>query len=127
MEAIQEFKVMVNTYDAAIGRTGGGSVNTTLKAGSNNWHGSLFDYMRNSILDSNYTQNNRAGQPLGKHITHQFGGTVGGPLRKGKDFIFASFEGFRELIPSPVTASTPPFDLRDGQHFTQYGMNVFDP
>ena len=64
MEAIQEFKVMVNTYDAAIGRTGGGSVNTTLKSGSNNWHGSLFDYMRNSILDSNYTQNNRAGQPL---------------------------------------------------------------
>jgi hypothetical protein len=127
MEAIQEFKVMVNTYDAAIGRTGGGSVNTTLKSGGNAWHGSLFDYIRNSRLDSNYTQNNRAGQPLGKHITNQFGGTVGGPIRKGKDYIFASFEGFRELLPSPVTASVPPLDLRDGQHFTKYGMNVFDP
>jgi hypothetical protein len=127
MEAIQEFKVMVNTYDASIGRTGGGSVNTTLKAGSNNWHGSLFDFMRNNNLDANYTQNNRAGQPLGKHITNQFGGTIGGPIRKGKDYIFGSFEGFRELLPSPVTASTPPLDLRDGQHFTPYGMNIFDP
>ena len=127
MEAVQEFKVQVNTYDASIARTGGGSVNTTLKSGGNAWHGSAFDFMRNNRLDANYTQNNRAGQPLGKHITHQFGGTVGGPVRKGKDFIFASFEGFRELLPSPVTASTPPMDLRDGQHFTKYGMNVFDP
>jgi hypothetical protein len=127
MEAIQEFKVQVNTYDASIARTGGGSVNSTLKSGTNAWHGSLFDFVRNNILDSNYTQNNRAGKPLGKHITNQFGGTVGGPIHKNRDFIFGSFEGFRELLPSPVTASVPPLDLLDGQHFTKYGMNVFDP
>src|SRR5215472_7192743 len=72
VDAIQEFKVMVNTYDASIGRTGGGSVNTTLKSGSNAWHGTMSDYMRNSLLDANYTQNNQVGKPRGKHITHQF-------------------------------------------------------
>ena len=117
VDAIQEFKVMTNTYDASIGRTGGGSVNTTLKAGSNAWHGSMFNYMRNSILDANYTQNNKVGAPRGKHITNQFGGTFGTALRKNREFLFLSFEGFRERVPFPVVASVPPLDLRDGQHF----------
>jgi hypothetical protein len=127
IDAIQEFKVMTNTYDAAIGRTGGGSVNTTLKSGSNQWHGTLFEFLRNSILDANYTQNNQVGAPRGKHITNQFGGTLGGALRKDRDFIFVSFEGFRERVPFPVVASVPPMDLRDGQHFTKYGMSIYDP
>jgi len=127
VDAIQEFKVMTNTYDAAIGRTGGGSVNTTLKSGGNVWHGTTFNFMRNSILDANYTQNNQVGAPRGKHITNQFGGTLGGYVRKDKDFIFASFEGFRERVPFPVVANVPPLDLRDGQHFTQYNMKIYDP
>jgi hypothetical protein len=126
-EAIQEFKVMTNTYDAQFGRTGGGTVNTTLKSGSNQWHGSMFEYTRNSVLDANTTQNNRVGAPRGKHITHQYGGTIGGPLRKKRDFVFGSFEGFRERVPFPLVTDTPPLDLRDGQHFSQYKINVFDP
>src|SRR6266542_2556902 len=102
VDAIQEFKVMTNTYDAAIGRTGGGSVNTTLKSGSNQWHGTLFNFMRNSILDANFTQNNAAGNPRGKHITNQFGGTLGLPIVKQKHFLFLSFEGFRERVPFPA-------------------------
>ena len=127
MDAIQEFKVMTNTYDAAIGRTGGGSVNTTLKSGSNAWHGTMFDFLRNSALDANYTQNNQVGAPRGKHITNQFGGTIGGPVRRDKDFLFASFEGFRERVPFPVVADAPPMDLRDGQHFSEYKITVYDP
>src|SRR5258708_4015398 len=127
MDAIQEFKVMTNTYDSQIGRTGGGSVNTILKSGSNAWHGTLFDYVRNSVFDANYTQNNQVGAPRGKHITNQFGGTVGGPLRHDKDFLFVSFEGFRERVPFPVVANVPPLDLRDGQHFSAYKMNIYDP
>jgi hypothetical protein len=127
VDAIQEFKVMVNTYDASIGRTGGGSVNTTLKSGSNAMHGTLFEYLRNSVLDANYTQNNQVGAPRGKHITNQFGGTLGGAVRKDKDFFFVSFEGFRERVPFPVVANVPPMDLRDGQHFTEYNMKVYDP
>ncbi len=127
VDAIQEFKVMTNTYDASIGRTGGGSVNTTLKSGSNAWHGTLFDFIRNSALDANYTQNNQVGAPRGKHITNQFGGTAGGKLRKDKDFVFFSFEGFQERVPFPVVASVPPADLRDGQHFSNYKWTIYDP
>jgi hypothetical protein len=127
MEAIQEFKVMTNTYDAQYGRTGGGTVNTTIKAGNNRLRGSAFDYLRNSLLDANTTQNNQVGAPRGKHITNQFGGTVGGPIRKDKDFFFLSFEGFRERVPFPLVTDTPPAALRDGQDFSQYNINVFDP
>src|SRR5258708_4578565 len=66
VEAIQEFKVMTNTYDAQYGRTGGGTVNTTLKSGSNAWHRTLFEFILNSVLDANYTQNNQMGAPPAK-------------------------------------------------------------
>ena len=112
MEAIQEFKVMTNTYDSQYGRTGGGTVNTTIKSGSNRLHGSAFEYLRNSILDANVTQNNRVGAPRGKHITNQFGGTLGGAIRRDKDFVFVSFEGFRERVPFPVVSDVAPLDFR---------------
>jgi hypothetical protein len=130
VDAIQEFKVQTNTYDASMGRTGGGSVNTVLKSGSNNWHGTMFDFMRNSILDANYTQNNQVlpnGAPRGKHITHQFGGTIGGALKKDRDFVFFSFEGFHEIVPFPVTATVPPQDVLGGQNFSKYKITIYDP
>src|SRR5262245_15463540 len=127
VDAVQEFKVMTNTYDASIGRTGGGSVNTTLKSGSNRYRGTLFNFMRNRLLDANHTQNNAVGAPRGKRITNQFGGTIGGAIRRDKDFFFASFEGFRERVPFPVVADTPPPDLRTGQSFTKYNMSIYDP
>lgn len=127
VDAIQEFKVMTNTYDAQFGRTGGGTVNTTLKSGGNEYHGTLFEYMRNSVLDANTTQNNLVGAPRGKHITNQFGGTVGGAIRKDKDFFFVSLEMFREIVPFPRISDTPPLDIRDGQHFTEHGITVYDP
>jgi hypothetical protein len=127
MESIREFKVMTYTYDAQYGRTGGGTVNTTIKSGTNATHGSLFDYMRNSVLDASTTQNNRIGAGRGKHITHQFGGTIGAAIRRDKDFIFVSFEGFRERVPFGLVTDTPPLDLRDGLHFNSYNLNVFDP
>jgi len=127
LEAIQEFKVMTNTFDAQYGRTGGGTVNTTIKSGANRVHGSLFEYLRNSVLDANTTQNNQVGAPRGKHITNQFGGTAGGPIRKDKDFYFASFEGFRERVPFPLVTDSPPADLRNGENFSNYGIQIYDP
>jgi len=126
-EAIQEFKVMTNTYDATVGRTGGGSVNTILKSGSNQFHGSAYDYLRNAVLDANFTQNNQVGSPIGKHIANNFGGTIGGPIRRDKDFIFFSYDGYREILPFPQVAEVPPLDLRTGQAFTQYGYQIYDP
>ncbi|MBO0862527.1 MAG: TonB-dependent receptor [Chloracidobacterium sp.] len=127
VEAVQEFKVQTNTYDAAYGRFGGGVVNTTLKSGSNNWHGNVFEYWRNRILDANSFQSNFAHRPKDYHNQHQFGGVLGGPIRKDKDFIFASFEGWQEVIPFPALSSTVPTLLRDGQHFSDFGITVYDP
>src|SRR5262249_28269648 len=127
VEAVQEFKVQTNTYDAAYGRFGGGVVNTTLRWGSNDWHGNVFEYWRNRILDANSFQSNAANRPKDFHNQHQFGGVLGGPIRKDKDFIFASFEGWQEVIPFPALSSTVPTLLRDGQHFTDFGIKVYDP
>src|SRR5712692_10465829 len=99
VEAVQEFKVMTNTYDAQYGRFTGGVVNTTLKSGTNEWHGDVFDYFRNAVLDANSTQNNRVGARKAMHNLHQFGGVAGGPIRKDKDFVLYSLEIFREITP----------------------------
>ncbi|HYL78225.1 MAG TPA: TonB-dependent receptor, partial [Bryobacteraceae bacterium] len=127
VEAVEEFKVMTNTYDAGYGRFAGGVVNTTLKSGTNSWHGDVFEYWRNRILDANNFGNNTIGAPKGFHNQHQFGGVVGGPVRHNKDFVFASFEGWQEVVPFPASGSTPPVSLRDGQHFTDFGYKIYDP
>jgi carboxypeptidase family protein len=129
VEAVQEFKVMTNTYDAQFGRFAGGVVNTTLKSGTNAYHGSVFEFFRNSVLDANTTQNNRVGATRGKHNQHQYGYAVGGPIpgRKDKDWFFTSLEGWREVIPFSRVSDVPPLALRDGQHFTDYGFKIYDP
>jgi hypothetical protein len=138
VEAVQEFKVMTNTYDATFGIFRGGVINTTTKSGTNKWHGDVFEYWRNSIFDANYFQNKAnpnidaatgkaTPKPYGLHNQHQFGGVVGGPVRKDKDFVFFSYEGWQEVIPYPINVSTPPMALRDGQHFTAYGAKIYDP
>ena len=127
MDSIEEFKVLTNNYDAQFGRTGGGIVSTTLKSGTNTWHGTVFEYFHNAVFDANTIENNRDGEPRGKHNTHQFGAAIGGPIRKDKDFFFASYEGFREVAAYPIVSDTPPLDLRTGQAFTKYGIKVYDP
>lgn len=125
IESVHEFKVMTNVYDSQYGRMAGGVVNTTIKSGTNQWHGDVFDYWRNSIFDANTIQNNAIGRGRGRHNQHQFGGVVGGPIRKDKDFLFASFEGWREVVPFPTVSNTVPNFLRSGQDFGKY--QIYDP
>jgi hypothetical protein len=133
VEAVQEMKVMVNTYDAQYGRSGGGHVNTTLKSGANDWHGTLFNFWRNRMLDANTRQNNALGVGRGFRNQHQFGGTIGFALRKNTDFLFFSFEGWREVVPFPSNVSVPPMEIRRGNfaNFTPTGVpgpiGIFDP
>ncbi len=119
VEAVQEFKVMTNTYDASYGRFGGGVVNTTIKSGANAWHGNVFDYFRNAVLDANRTENKQINKPRPAHNQHQFGGVISGAIRQDKDFIFGSFEGWREVQPSSVISNVPHPALRDGD-FSDY-------
>ncbi len=132
VEAIQEFKVMVNTYDAQYARSGGGHVSTNLKSGTNEWHGSLFDFWRNRVLDANTRQNNASNTARGPRNQHQYGGQIGGPIRKNKDFVMFSFEGWQERVPFPSVAGVPPMEIRNGDfNFTPAGtsgpIQVFDP
>jgi hypothetical protein len=106
-DAVQEFKIQTSNYDAAVGRSGGGTINVVTKQGTNALHGTLFDYWRNSVFDANFWQLNQLNQPRGFHNQHQFGGTVGGPIRKDKTYFFAAFEGHREVLPIPVINTVP--------------------
>ncbi|MGC4050602.1 MAG: carboxypeptidase-like regulatory domain-containing protein [Paludibaculum sp.] len=81
LEAVQEVKVQANTYDAEMGRTGGGTFNTFLKSGSNRMHGSAFGYLRETEWLANNFFSNRAGQPRIDQPFRNYGGSIGGPIR----------------------------------------------
>jgi len=95
-DALQEFKVQTSNYDASYGRNSGASVNVVTKSGSNVFHGSLFEYFRNTDLNANTFFRNETGQPLGVLNQNQFGGTLGGPIKKDKLFFFLSGQGTRQ-------------------------------
>jgi hypothetical protein len=107
VDAVQEFKVQTSNYDATVGRSGGGTINVVTKQGTNAFHGTAFDYWRNSVMDANFWQFDQVGQPKGFHNQHQFGGTFGGPIKKNKTFFFFSFEGWREVLPVPAINTVP--------------------
>ena len=93
MDAIQEFSVLTNTYSAEYGGTGA-AVNAVTKSGTNALHGTAFDYLRNSVLDAkNYFD--VANLPIPPFRRNQFGGALGGPIKKDKAFFFFNYEGLR--------------------------------
>jgi hypothetical protein len=95
-DALQEFKVLTSNFDASYGRNSGANVNVVTKSGSNVIHGSAFEYFRNTDLNANTFFRNEGGLPLGVLNQNQFGGTVGGPVKKDKLFFFLSGQGTRQ-------------------------------
>lgn len=95
VDAIGEFKLISNAYTAAYGRSPGAQVDVTTKGGTNQFHGLLFEYLRNRIFDANDYFSNKAGLPKPGEIQNQFGGNFGGPIRKDKLFGFFNYEGTR--------------------------------
>lgn len=95
-DAISEFKVQTSTYDASFGRNPGANVTVSTKSGSNDFHGSAFEFFRNSVLNSSdYFYNLTPNQPHQVLNQNQFGGTIGGPIKKDKLFFFFSYRGTR--------------------------------
>jgi hypothetical protein len=95
VDAIGEMRVMTNGYNAEYGRGAGGVVNVTIKSGTNEIHGSVFEYLQNSALNANRWENNRTGTRKGAFGQNQFGVAVGGPLIKNRTFWFADYQGTR--------------------------------
>ena len=106
VDAIQEFKVLTSAYSAEYGRQAGGMVVVTTKSGSNNIHGTLFEYVRNSMFDAkNYFE--PANRPIADLRRNQFGGTIGGPIRKDRTFFFFNYEALRERKADTRVAAVP--------------------
>src|SRR5208337_5405469 len=106
IDAVQEVNVSTNLYPAEVSRTEGGVANIITKSGTNTFHGSLFEYLRNDAFDArNYFA---ATGPRPELRQNQFGGSVGGPIRKGKTFFFGDYEGFRQVWAQNTYTSTVP-------------------
>jgi hypothetical protein len=123
IDAIQEFKVQSSDYSAEFGRSGGAQVNVILKSGSNELHGGAFEFFRNRNLDArNFfdlpacTAASEPGTcgPIPRFDRNQFGGTLGGPVRKDKTFFFGSYEGLRLRQASTREATVPSEDQKRG-------------
>ncbi len=95
-DTIQEFKVQTGQYDASFGRNAGASVELMTRSGTNSFHGNVFEFFRNTVLNANDYFFIQAGQPRGVLDENQFGGTLGGPLKKDKVFFFGSYQGTRQ-------------------------------
>ena len=92
VEGIQEFRVQTNSYTAEYGRSGGGQVTMLTKSGTNDFHGSAFEFLRNSAMDAKPFFLNRSGGRKQAFQQHQFGGSIGGPIKKDKTFFFGLYE-----------------------------------
>jgi hypothetical protein len=95
-DAIAEFKVQTAQYDASFGRSPGAAVNVVTKSGSNDFHGSGFEFLRNDVFNANDFFLAKNGEPRPVLKQNQFGGTVGGPIKKDKLFFFGSYQGTRQ-------------------------------
>ena len=107
-DAVQEFQVNTVGYPAEIGRAGGGATNMVTKSGTNSFHGSAFEFYRDKGLNANTFTQNRAGLPKLPYHFNQFGGTVGGPIKKDKQFFFLSYDGQRNTQNQTLAPNIPP-------------------
>ncbi|MBV9084682.1 MAG: carboxypeptidase regulatory-like domain-containing protein, partial [Acidobacteriaceae bacterium] len=97
VDAVQEFRVEQTNFSAEYGFTGGTVINVVTRSGSNDFHGGLYEFWRNDILNANTFFNNKNGTPNSKYRWNDFGGTVGGPIKKDRMFFFGDYEGQRQI------------------------------
>ncbi len=133
VESVQEVVVSRNSYDAEFGKSGGGVVSVVTKGGSNQFHGSVFEFLRNDNLDANAWANNRVGRPRVEFKRNQFGGNLSGPIWKAKKLFFlTSYEALKEGSPATLLATVPTELERVGNFSNTRDANgsvsqVFDP
>ena len=117
LDSIAQFRIITNNFDAEYGNYSGGQVNVVTKSGTNQYHGTVFDFLRNTDLDArNYYSPTR-----GVFIQNQFGGTAGGPIRKNKIFWFADYQGTRQILGQTQSYPVPSDADRTGNLIDQIG------
>jgi Carboxypeptidase regulatory-like domain/TonB dependent receptor len=111
VDAIQEFSVLTTNYSAEYGRTSGGVINAITRTGTNQFHGDVYEFLRNSALDA---RNFFDGTNVPPFKRNQFGGSVGGPIVKERTFFFFNYEGMRQSLSSTQVNTVPSANARNG-------------
>ena len=126
VEALQEFKIQTNAYSAEFGRSAGALINAVIKSGTNQLHGSAYEFFRNRELDANnfFANKNGAAKPF--RLRNQYGATFGGPIKRNKTFIFGDYEGLRDRVGTVRLSSVPQPAWRAGR-FNVPITNPFNP
>jgi hypothetical protein len=112
MDSVQEVQVVEQTYSAQYGQAIGAVINPITKSGTNQFHGSGFEYFRNEALDANDFFNNQSGFPRSRFRLNQFGGNLSGPITKDKLFFFTNYEGVRQTRGTLLRAYVPTAGFR---------------
>ena len=114
VDAMQEFRIQTSTFAPEFGRTPGGQISIVTRSGTNQLHGTAFDYFRNDVLDANDWFNGYTNPPTPKAEERQndFGGVLGGPIIKDRTFFFFSYEGLRLRLPQTALSSVPDINAR---------------
>ena len=124
VDAIEEFKVESANYSAHYGQAAGGVISVAIKSGTNNFHGSAFEFLRNEKLDANDFFANRAGLERGPLRFNQFGGSLGGPVWRKRTFFFASFQGTRRHASNTAVITVPTPEQVRGNFGA---IDIYDP
>jgi len=106
-DAVKEFQVNSNSFSAEYGRAGGAVINVVTKSGTNQFSGSVFEFYRDKALNANNAINELNNRPKSPYHYHQFGGTLGGPIRRNRDFFFVNYDGQRNTQPNLVFLNLP--------------------
>jgi hypothetical protein len=131
LEAIGETKITSQNYDAEFGQAIAGVVSVQTKSGTNELHGSIFDFRQNDVLQARNPFSQSRPDPItGKlvpdTIKNQFGGSIGGPIKKDKFFYFADYQGLRSKVGGTRLLTVPTLKARTGD-LSEYGVAIFDP
>jgi Carboxypeptidase regulatory-like domain len=112
VDAVREYNVVTDTYGAEYGKRAGGQISIVTSSGTNHLHGELFEFLRNSAFDARNSFDNAIGTPPFKR--HQFGGALGGPIKKDKLFLFGNYEAFRQRLAVSDASVVPDSFARKG-------------
>ena len=126
-EAIQEFQVITNNPSTEFGQFLGGVINVSLKSGTNQFHASAYEYLRNDFFNANEWSNNFNGLPTPRQRWNEFGGTLGGPIKHNKLFFFADYDGSRFDLPATDEAKTTFTAAEKAGNLTDLGLTLYYP
>lgn len=126
VDALQEVKVMTGNMGAEFGNANGAVVNMTLKSGTNEFHGNVFEFLQNDKLNANGFFNNRNNIRRGFFKRNIFGGTLGGPIVRDRAFFFVDYQGARQRTEGPASANVAPPEFRSG-NLSRVTRTILDP